>query len=32
MMDVDDDIAADTLSTLYSDAEKDDCDLVFSDF
>lgn len=32
MMDVDDDIATNTLSTLYNVAEKDDCDLVFSDF
>ena len=32
MMDVDDNITADTFSTLYNVAEKDDCDLVFSDF
>jgi hypothetical protein len=31
-MDVDDNIVTDTFSTLYNVAEKDDCDLVFSDF
>ncbi len=32
MMDADDDIAANTLSTLFNVAEKEGCDLVFSDF
>tara|TARA_B100000700_G_C14893040_1_gene783650 strand:- start:19 stop:1113 length:1095 start_codon:yes stop_codon:yes gene_type:complete len=31
-MDVDDLISQDTFSTLFNIAEKDDCDLVFSDF
>ena len=31
-MDADDDIAFNTLSTLFNVAEKEGCDLVFSDF
>jgi len=32
MMDADDEIADDTLSTLFSEAEENNCDIVFSDF